>query len=133
MSRENVEIVRRTFEIGVRDVDAWLQLYDPDIEWLPAPQSLLAAESYRGHDGVRCFWADLFSAWERYEVEAQEFQDLGDQVVVVALVRARSARGIELEEVWSGLFTLRAGKIVRFQGFADRDGALDAAHPGRRR
>ena len=130
MSRENVEIVRRTFGFGLSDIDAWLELYDPEIEWLPAPQSLQAAESYRGHEGVRRFWDDLFSAWERYEVEAQEFRDLGDQVVVIALVRARSPRGMELNEVWSGLFTLRAGKIVRFQGFADRDGALDAASQG---
>jgi ketosteroid isomerase-like protein len=133
VSRENVEIVRRTFGIGVRDVDAWLELYDADVEWLPVPHSLLAARSYTGHEGVRQFWDDLFSVWERYEVKAAEFHDLGDQVVVIATVRARSARGIELDEVWSGLFTLSAGKIVRFQGYADRNGALDAAGQGGRR
>jgi ketosteroid isomerase-like protein len=127
VSRENVEVVRRTFEIGVRDVDAWLELFDPAVEWLPAPQSPQAGGTYRGYEGVRRLWEDLFSTWDEYAVEAQEFQDLGDQVVVVTRIRARSARGVELNEVWSGLYTLRAGKIIRFQGFSDRARALGAA------
>jgi len=130
VSRENVEVVRRTIEIGVRDVDAWLEFYDPEVEWLPTPQSLPAGRSYRGHEGVRRFWEDLFSTWEEYEVEAEEFQDLGDQGIVTGRVRARSARGVDLIETWSALFTVRAGKIIRFQGFADRTGALGAARRG---
>lgn len=127
MSRENVEVVRRTFEVGVRDVDALLEFFDPAVEWVPVPQSLLAGESYRGHDGVRRLWEDLFSAWEKYEAEALDYRDLGDQVAVITRIRARSAHGLELDEVWSALFTLKAAKIIRFQGFADRAGALAAA------
>jgi ketosteroid isomerase-like protein len=127
VSVENVEIVRRIFEIGIRDLDAWLELCDPAIEWFPAPQSLLAGRSYRGHEDVRRFWEDLWATWEDYQVEPEEFRDFGDQVVVVNRIRARSARGMEVDEVWSSLFTLREGKIIRFQGFADRSGALEAA------
>ena len=36
---------------------------------------------------------------------------------------------LEVEEVWSSLFTLRDGRIVRVEGFASRDGALEAAGP----
>jgi hypothetical protein len=52
---------------------------------------------------------------------------------VIALIQARSTRGIELDELWSALFTLQAGKIVRFQGFAEPNGAFDAARHDRPR
>lgn len=134
MSRENVEVVRKLYDLGAGNLEAGLglELFDPDIEWLPASQSVLSASSYRGHAGVRDFWNELMSAWEEYLVEPQEFLDLGDQVVVVQRIRARSQRGLEISEVWSSLFTLRDGVIVRFRGFTDRDGALAAASPRER-
>jgi ketosteroid isomerase-like protein len=36
-------------------------------------------------------------------------------------------KGLEVDEVWSSLSTLRDGKIVRVQGFTNHDGALKAA------
>jgi ketosteroid isomerase-like protein len=80
---------------------------------------------------VKRFWDDLFSSWDEYQVEPLEFEDLGDQVSAVCCIHARSARGIELDELWSALFTLRDGKIIRFQGFADQHGAREAAGPTR--
>jgi ketosteroid isomerase-like protein len=132
MSQENVEIVKRVHELNPSDLETGrgLNLFDPDIEWLPVSQSILAGNAYHGHAGVRRFWEDLLSAWEEYEVTAEEFVDLGDQVVVIHRIRARSTRGIEVQETYSGLFTLRDGRVIRFQGFTDRNGALAAA--GRR-
>jgi ketosteroid isomerase-like protein len=129
MSRENVEIVRRFYKLlpGSLVDGAGLELCDPEIEWLPVQQSLLGANSYRGHSGLRRFWEDLLSAWEEYRVEPQELLDLGDQVVVVHLIRARSKRGLEVAETWSALFTLGDGMIVRCRNFTDRGGALKAA------
>ncbi|HVS28356.1 MAG TPA: nuclear transport factor 2 family protein [Solirubrobacteraceae bacterium] len=127
MSRQNVEIVRQILEIQPFDLGRASELLDTDIEWFPAAQSLLAADSYRGHEGVRRFWADLLSVWDEYLVEPEEFMDLGDQVVVITRIRARSPSGVKIEETWSGLFDMRDGRIVRFRGFTDRDGALEAA------
>jgi ketosteroid isomerase-like protein len=129
MSRENVEIVRRVYELGAGDLESGLggDLFDPGIEWFPASQSLLAADSYQGHDGVRRFWRELLSMWDEYLVEPEKFLDLGEQVAVVYRIRARSGRGLQVEETWSGLFTLRAGTVIRFQGFTDPSAALAAA------
>jgi hypothetical protein len=64
--RENVELVRRLyaelasegspheFEGRLTD-DALSRFLDPEIEWVPMSESLLAVESYRGFDGVRRF------------------------------------------------------------------------------
>jgi ketosteroid isomerase-like protein len=124
-----VEVVRALYELWPEDLLSGRELgdvLDPEVEWLPAAQSLLATGSYHGHEGVRRFWKDLLSAWEEYLPAPEEFLDFGDQVVVIMRIRARSGRGIEINETWSGLFTLRDERVVRFQGFTDRNGALEA-------
>jgi hypothetical protein len=94
MSRENVEIVRRVYELRPGDLESGRgrDLFDPGIEWVPASQSLLAADTYHGHDGVRRFWRDLLSAWAEYLVEPEEFLDLGEQVAVVKRCRGGRPR-----------------------------------------
>ena len=34
---------------------------------------------------------------------------------------------VDIDELWSGLYTFRNGRILRVQGFVSRDGALEAA------
>jgi ketosteroid isomerase-like protein len=127
MSEENVEVVRRAMAAwNSGDLDDRIEeLFEPDVEWVPAAESLLAA-AYHGYEGVRRFRADLFSAWDEYALDAQEFVDADDQVVVVTRIRART-REIEIDQVWSALVTVRDGRIARFQGFTTREGALEAA------
>src|SRR5918995_7216396 len=88
VSQENVELVRRLyaelasegstqeFEQRMSD-DALGRFLDPEIEWVPVTESLLAVDSYRGFDGVRRFWGEFLSAWERYRVETRRFDDAG--------------------------------------------------------
>jgi hypothetical protein len=67
MSQENVEIVRRLFaafqsvdlDTFERRFDEVGEILDPEVEWVAAPQSLLASEEYRGYDGVRRFWTQV--------------------------------------------------------------------------
>jgi ketosteroid isomerase-like protein len=54
--------------------------------------------------------------------------DCGDQVLVFVRTEARErTAGLEMNEQWVHLLTLRDGKMVRFQQFRDRDEALEAA------
>ena len=138
MSQENVAIVRRAFaalagesverdELEGRLTDAALrEFFDPDVEWIPTGQSPLATSEYHGYEGVRRFWAEVLTAWDEYRMEPQEFFDAGTQVAVVMRMRGKTHE-VEIDEVWSGLWTLRNGRAVRVQGFASRDGALEAA------
>jgi hypothetical protein len=70
MSRENVEVVRALHQLRPDDLVSGRReptdLLDPEIEWLPASQSLLAGDRYHGHEGVRRFWTDLLSTWDEY-------------------------------------------------------------------
>jgi ketosteroid isomerase-like protein len=137
VSSENVELVRRLYaELGSEgrtqefeerlSDDALGRFFDPEIEWVPLTDSVLAVDSYRGFDGVRRFWGEFLSAWERYRVETQRFDDAGDQVAVVVRIVGRT-HGLEVEETRSSLLTVREGRVIRVQSFADPDGARHAA------
>jgi ketosteroid isomerase-like protein len=137
VSRENIELVRRLYgelasegstrEFEQRLTDEALRHYlDPGIEWVPVAHSLLAVESYRGFDGVRRFWGEFLSTWESYRVEPLSFYDTGDQVAVVVHIVGRTHQ-LEVDETRSSLLTLRDGRVVRVQSFADPEGARAAA------
>jgi ketosteroid isomerase-like protein len=134
MSQENVDAVRRLFAAfeGVdggnieRRLDEVRELFDPEVEWVAAPHSLLASEEYRGYDGVCRFWTRFLSAWDQYGIQVDELIDAGEQVVAVMRLRGRTHE-LEVDEARSSLLTLRDGRIVRIEPFASRDGALEAA------
>jgi ketosteroid isomerase-like protein len=136
MSQENMEIVRKLFaafqSVDVsnleRRLDEVREIFDPGVEWVAAPQSLLASEAYRGYDGVRRFWTQFLSAWDEYGVQVDELIDAGDQVVAVMRLRGR-ANELEVDEARSSLLTLRDGRIVRIEPFASKAEALQAVGP----
>jgi ketosteroid isomerase-like protein len=137
VSQDNVELVRRLyaelakegstqeFERRMSD-DALGRFLDPEIEWVPVTESLLAVDRYRGFDGVRRFWSEFLLAWESYRVEALRFDDAGDRVAVVVHIVGRTHE-IEVEETRSSLLTIRGGRVVRVQSSPDPDGARQAA------
>jgi ketosteroid isomerase-like protein len=120
MSQENVEIVRRFLRAGV---DEALADADPDIVWNPIEEL-----PTRGHEAVRSSLAQWKAEWQDYELLAEGFLDLGDRVLVTVRLSARGrGSGIEIDARFFDLFTLREGKIVRMDQFAQRSEALDAA------
>ena len=81
MSEENVELVRRAIEaFNGRDWDAFVALAD---EGIVVESRLVAMEgSYRGHDGLRRWWDNLFDFLPDYIIEIVELRDLGDITIV---------------------------------------------------
>ena len=137
MSEENIELVRRLFaelasegsprEFGQRMTDDALSRFlDPGIEWVPVTHSLLAVDSYRGFDGVRRFWGEFLSTWESYRVEPLRFHDAGELVAVVVHIVGRTHE-LDVDETRSSLVTVRDGRVVRVQSFAEPEGAREAA------
>jgi ketosteroid isomerase-like protein len=120
MSQENVEVVQRFL---VLEVDEALAYADPNIVWNPAEES--AAE---GHDAVRASLLRWKGEWDDYELLPEEFEHMGDRVVVAVRVRGRGrASGIEVDARFYDVYTLREGKIVRMDQFTERSDALEAA------
>jgi ketosteroid isomerase-like protein len=132
---DNVALVRAVIEsFGAGDLEFPFAHYAPDIVWenfSPAPPGM--EEVYEGHDGVRRFWRQWLSSWERVEFEQQRYIDAGDQVVVFQRMNTRGrTSGVEMDfSDYAQLWTLSDGKVVRMKFYADRDEALRAAGLGR--
>ncbi len=121
MSQENVEVVRRF--LVVDDLDEALTYADAGIVWNPVEES-----SEQGHDAVRASTTRWKSEWDDYELIPEEFADIGDRVVVTVRFRARGrGSGIEVDARLYDVFTLRDGKIVRMDQFAEQLEAFKAA------
>ena len=119
MSQKNVEIVRRAWEF---EGEA-LANYDPDFVWNRVDELPVY-----GLDAAVRSDQDWKAGGEGLEETAEEFIDAGDTVVVRYDYRGRGpASGIEVEASFYELYTLRGGKIVRVDEFAERAEALEAA------
>jgi ketosteroid isomerase-like protein len=63
---------------------------------------------YRGHDGVREFFAASESLWESTSSIPEQYIDDGDRVVVLTLETTK-AGGLEVTERHAEIYTLRDG------------------------
>ena len=126
MSQENVKVVREAWEaVNRRDVEAFLLGMDPEIEFIPRRAAIQGV--YRGHAGMRKFFAENAENFDLYEVSHEEFRDLGDRVVAVGTVRARGKEsGVEVITPTAIVATFRDGKIVRYEDLGERSEALKA-------
>jgi hypothetical protein len=131
---DNVERLRRGYEAFNRgDLEAVFELLDPEIEWV-TDERVPFAGSYRGHDEIRALLRDQQEVFGQLTMEPYEFFETGDQVVAFLRQRARGqASGAAVEITVGHLWTIRNGRAVRWQGFPQREKALEAAGlPARR-
>jgi ketosteroid isomerase-like protein len=127
MSQPNVDAVRRwTDAYNQRDIDALIELTDPDFEFR---SSFVGLENvFRAYDGFPYAYFEMLNdAYERFQVLPSEFIDAGAAVVVDARALWRGkASGAEGETHVFPVFWLRARRLIRAEVFTDRAEALDA-------
>ena len=128
MSQENVEVVRSLADAMRRgDFAAALSVLDADVEWHDQA-AIPGAGVHRGREAVSRHFEQWFDAWEEIEYTPEELLDRGDRVVVVIRRRGKGkGSGVEVSDQVIHVYTVRSEKIVRFDGFTDRDAALTAA------
>lgn len=129
MSQENVEAVLNTFRaFQSRDDEALFANYAADVEWDLRGYSPWTDEPlYRGHAGVRTFFRRWLEGFARYESEALDPVDAGEQVVVTVVDRAVGRRsGAPIERIHGQVWTFRDGKVARIQILDSRSDALKA-------
>jgi uncharacterized protein len=126
VSQENVDIVREVTErYNAGDV-AW-ELIDPDIEWVVDPPAWVAG-TYRGHDGVRTLQSRLAEAFDRVEVEFDEYLNAGDMVVTLGRMKVRGAlSGVPTGQPLAQLVSVRNGCVVSIRGNLSPEEAVEAA------
>jgi ketosteroid isomerase-like protein len=132
--QENVAIVRRGYEaFGRGDVDALLELFSQDVEWItPGPEVVPTTGRRRGREQVREFFRAVGDTFEIQRFEPQTFVAQDDLVIVLGEDTARvKATGRVITEPWVHVFTCRNGKIARFQEYIDNSATMaeiQAAH-----
>jgi len=130
MSQENVEIVKRIVEAYWRgDVEAVMQDLDDDVELDFSEVRGPYRGVYRGPEAARKLVETVREVWESITPLATEYIDQGDKVVLAARARFRG-RGSKVEVGGGGMgavYTLRNGKVVRYQQLQSRAEALEAA------
>ena len=101
---------------------------DPDGELHSAIIGGAEGRVYRGHDGLRQWFADSMESFEELRTELIEFRDLGDRIVAFGHIHPRGREcGLELDTETGWVFTVRKGKFVRAEGFLSRTRAIEAA------
>jgi ketosteroid isomerase-like protein len=127
MSAENVELGRRLVQaFNEGDVEAVLAAMHPDVEFIPMRAPVEGA--YRGHGGLRTFFADNAESFDVFHVDEDEVRDHGNCVVGIGTLRVRGkGSGAEVIVPTAVVLTFAQGKVIRFEEFGEREKALEAA------
>ena len=128
MSQENVEVVRQMCEAFLAgDLAAALGVLHPDVTWHGTIGGIEEGRTAHGHDEVIKGFVESLRDWERHSLEAEDYLDAGDRVVVLWHEVGRGKRsGVEVETRTAVVYTVRGNQVVEAQGYMDRRQALEA-------
>jgi ketosteroid isomerase-like protein len=96
-------------------------LIDTELEYVNPP--------YAVEPGIRRGpgpFGKLREVYPDLRVEPERFVDAGEHVVVIATVRGTSVSGIKAQWRQGYVWTIRAGKAIRFRWFNQPNEALEA-------
>jgi ketosteroid isomerase-like protein len=117
---EGSEFVARVYAaINARDRAAIKALTGPDIVFMTT------VEAFRGPEALLEWMDDGDDAFDDFSVELLEVEELGEHVVVSMRQRGRGkASGAEVDDHITHVWTLRDGRAIMLQSFADHDDAV---------
>jgi uncharacterized protein len=129
VSRETVEVIRSIYDDWLGGGMA-LDKFDPDIAMVES-KTIPGAPTAYGIDAVRRYIESFPNYWAEIRFEPQEYIEAGDQVVVIArLIGRGKASGVDVTHTWAYVWTLRGGRALRMEAYADRTEALEAVGSG---
>jgi ketosteroid isomerase-like protein len=124
---ESERLIRLGYDAWNRgDWGAMEPLLAPDFE-VDATDRVLNPDTYTGVDGFRRLAHEMFEIWDAWLIEPAEFVERGDEVFVEHDIKARGkGSGVELEQTYWSVWTIRDGKAAKLALYGDRDRALEA-------
>jgi ketosteroid isomerase-like protein len=129
MSKENVEILRRLYEQWASG-DLAADCFDPDVEYSRIGTETPDMEGrWLGLDEFSIAMLEYLRPFSDLRIEAERIIDLGgDRVLVLSRQTAQGKQsGVPIDHEAGDVFTLRDGKIVRYDAYWNRADALEAA------
>ena len=133
MSAENVELVRTASSLVTASCQAGeasedlLAMCTPEIR-VDASRRVFNPDVYEGADGMRRMVREIHDAWEGFAEDTEELVDAGEKVVSLHTISGRGrSSGAEVRSGGGLVWTVREGRIVLVEVFADREEALRSA------
>jgi ketosteroid isomerase-like protein len=142
MTQQQVELVRAFYATTARGnlvetwnddewtrttIDALRHLSHPDFEFVLVRGEAVAGDAYPGVDGLLAGMREWLSHWDSYEVEPEDFVDLGDRVMVLTRERGVSKQaGVPVVQEGAVVYTFRDGMVLRIETYLERKTALAA-------
>jgi ketosteroid isomerase-like protein len=126
MSQKDVVLARNAVAaFNRRDVAGLVEMTTDDFEWVTWTGTV-EPTAYHGAEGLARYFQDA-DVWELLNLEAWDFRDLGDEVLVVGTFHARGGgSGAEIEVPYYSAFFTRGGRLARVLSFRTEDEALHA-------
>jgi ketosteroid isomerase-like protein len=127
-SEEGIELLQQALDaFNRRDLDGFIALCDPDVEFVSYLARVEGGEPYRGHDGVRDWWERLLAVFPDVRAEIEDVRDLGGRT----FARWRThGRGVEsdapMDQTMWQVAEYRHGKAIEWHFFASEEEALEA-------
>lgn len=127
---DNSALVRSLYEaFGRGDLKSILACLDPSIVWIYSTTASVIPwrGKHSGVEGAASFFMALTDNLDFEVFEPRQFFAAGDNVTVLGRTLARVKRtGKEFDSEWAHVFTIKGGKIERFQEFYDTAAIVDA-------
>ena len=129
MTQQSVEIVQAAFGAFQQgDIEGVLRLCDENIKITQDVRLPGVPRHQYGHSGVLEAFALWPEQWDDFRVEVLRVADVQDRVLVSTVNRGRGKiSGVEVEQLFTFLFSIRAGKITTWRIFVRESEALEAA------
>jgi ketosteroid isomerase-like protein len=129
---EDEELVRRTAEAFGRalsegEIEPYLELLDPEIEFEIASPMKGGSVSARGHDELRAYLEEMAEEYTELVLTPEEVRELAlGRFLVLGLWHGRVRGGTRFGTPLAALIDVKDGKVVRLRGFLDEQQALAA-------
>jgi ketosteroid isomerase-like protein len=106
---------------GRGDLNGLLAHVSTECKWDHAgPMEIPWAGSFRGHEGITRFFAQIDKTADIQAFEPRAFVEQDDTVVVLGHERVRiKSTGRTYETNWAHAFTLHGGQVVAFREYTD--------------
>ena len=131
--QDNTTLIRNIYAaFGAGDVKTILESVSDDAKWINhGPPAIPYAGSRSGKMQIKEFFQAIADSTTGGKVIPEQFIKEGDTVVATGRYQATVRNtGAEIDTPIAHLFTVRGGKVVRWEGFSDSARVADA-HTGR--
>lgn len=129
MAQANIENLRQAYEaFNSGDISRILAFAHPDFEAVVPAELSTEPDTYRGHEGIRCYFQSFEDAMDEIRFQPEQFWDAGQSVVALVRLTAKGRQtGIPVEQRFAQVWSVRGGKGVALHTYASLSQALAAA------